>query len=80
VPAFTTADGRKLTYRELDDGSPLVCHPGGPGLTVLLLDDLGGLDRDRTLIQLSPRGVDDSDPAASYGLTRGQTSSLSSTG
>ncbi len=34
----------------------LVCHPGGPGGSALILDDLGGLDRDLTLIELSPRG------------------------
>jgi pimeloyl-ACP methyl ester carboxylesterase len=68
VPAFTTADGRRLSYRELGEGPPLICHPGGPGITALLFDDLGGLDRDRTLILLSPRGVDESDPAESYRL------------
>jgi len=68
VPAFNTADGRTLTYRRLGEGPPLVCHPGGPGASVLLLDNLGGLDRDLTLVQLSPRGVDGSDPAPSYGL------------
>jgi pimeloyl-ACP methyl ester carboxylesterase len=59
VPALTTADGRRLTYRELGDGPPLVCHPGGPGIPALIFDDLAGLDRDRTLIELDPRGVDD---------------------
>src|SRR5580765_2588070 len=28
--SFTTADGRKLTYRKLGHGPVLVCHPGGP--------------------------------------------------
>jgi pimeloyl-ACP methyl ester carboxylesterase len=68
VPAFTTADGRRLTYRELGDGPPLVCHPGGPGIPALIFDDLAGLDRDRTLIELDPRGVGDSQPAETYRL------------
>lgn len=68
MPALTTTDGRTLTYRRLGAGPPLVCHPGGPGGPVELFDDLGGLDRDRTLILLSPRGVDGSDPAGSYEL------------
>lgn len=68
MPTFRTADGRTLTYRELGEGPPLVCHPGGPGASALLFDDLAGLGSDLTLMLLSPRGVDDSDPAASYGL------------
>jgi pimeloyl-ACP methyl ester carboxylesterase len=43
VSALTTADGRRLTYRELGDGPPLVCHPGGPGIPALIFDDLAGL-------------------------------------
>lgn len=68
MSALTTADGRRLTYRELGDGPPLVCHPGGPGIPALIFDDLAGLDRDRTLIELDPRGVGDSDPAETYRL------------
>jgi pimeloyl-ACP methyl ester carboxylesterase len=63
-----TADGRKLTYLELGSGPPLVCHPGGPGIPAAIFGDLGGLDRDRTLIELNPRGVADSDPAQTYRL------------
>ena len=68
VPALTTTDGRTLAYLELGEGPPLICHPGGPGVPPLLFDDLAGLDADRTLIQLNPRGVDGSDPADSYEL------------
>lgn len=70
MAGFTTADGRTLKYLRRGAGPPLVCHPGGPGAPVGLFGDLGGLDRDRdrTLVMLSPRGVDGSDPAASYGL------------
>src|SRR6266511_2760164 len=42
--------------------------PGGPGVSAALFADLGGLDRERTLIQLNPRGVDGSDPAETYEL------------
>lgn len=68
MPAFTTADGRTLSYRERGSGAPLVCHPGGPGIPAAIFGDLADLDRDRTLVLLSPRGVDDSDPAATYEL------------
>jgi len=68
VPSLTTADGRTLTYRKLGAGPSLVCHPGGPGVSAALFADLGGLDRERTLIQLNPRGVDGSDPAETYEL------------
>jgi pimeloyl-ACP methyl ester carboxylesterase len=68
VPALQTADGRKLTYLELGAGAPLICHPGGPGIPAQIFDDLGGLDRDRTLIELDPRGVGESDPAETYRL------------
>ena len=68
VPALTTTDGRTLTYLELGSGPPLVCHPGGPGIPALIFEDLGGLDADRTLILLNPRGVDGSDAAKSYEL------------
>jgi pimeloyl-ACP methyl ester carboxylesterase len=68
VPAFTTADGRTLTFKQVGDGPPLVCHPGGPGLSVLFFGDFAALESDLSLILLSPRGVDDSDPADSYRL------------
>jgi len=57
-----------LTYLEQGSGPPLICHPGGPGVPPLLFDDLAGLDDDRTLVLLNPRGVDGSDPAQSYEL------------
>jgi pimeloyl-ACP methyl ester carboxylesterase len=68
VPALTTTDGRTLTYLELGSGPPLICHPGGPGIPALIFDDLGGLDAERTLVLLNPRGVGGSDAADSYGL------------
>jgi proline iminopeptidase len=68
VPTLTTTDGRTLSYRELGAGTPLVCHPGGPGIPAAIFDDLAGLDRERKLVLLSPRGVDESDPASTYEL------------
>jgi pimeloyl-ACP methyl ester carboxylesterase len=68
VPALTTADGRRLSYAKLGAGRPLVCHPGGPGIPVAIFDDLAGLESELELILLSPRGVDESDPAATYEL------------
>jgi len=68
VPAFTTVEGRTLAFTQAGDGPPLVCHPGGPGLSALFFGDFAALDSDLRLILLSPRGVDDSDPADSYRL------------
>jgi proline-specific peptidase len=60
--SFTTADGLTLRYRPRGDGPILVCHPGGPGFSSgYFTDDLGGLDRDFTLVFLDPRGTDGSD-------------------
>jgi len=68
VPALTTTDGRTLTYLELGSGAPLICHPGGPGIPAAIFGDLGGLDPDRTLIELNPRGVAGSSLAPTYTL------------
>jgi pimeloyl-ACP methyl ester carboxylesterase len=68
VPALTTTDGRTLSYLELGSGPALICHPGGPGIAAAIFGDLGRLDRDRTLIELNPRGVADSSPAHTYTL------------
>lgn len=54
-------DGRRASYVPLGSGEPLVCVPGGPGLPGSLLGDLGGLDRDFTLIRPDWRGAGDSD-------------------
>lgn len=49
----------------------LVCHPGGPGGSAAFFEDLGGVEPERTLILLNPRGTGGSglpaDPEA-YGL------------
>ena len=62
--SFTTADGRKLTYRKLGHGPLLVCHPGGPGFSAGYLGDLAGLWEQYTLIMLNPRGTGSSDRPA----------------
>jgi proline iminopeptidase len=58
---FTTADGRKLTYRKLGSGPVLVCHPGGPGFSSSYFADLAGLFERFTLVMLNPRGTGGSD-------------------
>ena len=59
--SFTTADGRKLTYRKLGHGPVLVCHPGGPGFSATYFGDLSALWEQFTLIMLNPRGTGGSD-------------------
>jgi proline-specific peptidase len=56
-----TADGRKLTYRQLGHGPVLVCHPGGPGFSSIYFGDLAGLWERFTLILINPRGTGSSD-------------------
>src|ERR1700730_15485927 len=58
---FTTADGRKLTYRKLGSGPMLVCHPGGPGFSSSYFADLASLWERFTLVMLNPRGTGASD-------------------
>lgn len=58
---FTTADGRKLTYRKMGTGPILVCHPGGPGFSSSYFADLAGLWEQFTLVMLNPRGTGGSD-------------------
>ena len=55
--SFTTADGRKLTYRKIGHGPVLVCHPGGPGFSSTYFGDLAALWEQFTLIMLNPRGT-----------------------
>jgi pimeloyl-ACP methyl ester carboxylesterase len=59
--SFTTADGRKLTYRKLGHGPVLVCHPGGPGFSGTYFGDLAALWEQYTLTMLNPRGTGGSD-------------------
>jgi len=64
---FTTADGRKLTYRRLGTGPVLVVHPGGPGFSSAYLGDLAGLWERYSLVILNPRGTGPSDRPADRG-------------
>jgi pimeloyl-ACP methyl ester carboxylesterase len=57
VPLFASYDGTRLSYAEVGSGPPLVCLPGGPGRAAAYLEDLGGLDRDRTLVLLDARAT-----------------------
>jgi proline-specific peptidase len=61
VEAFTTADGRKLSYLHRGRGRVLVCLPGGPGYSSLYFGDLAGLAEHCTLIMVNPRGTGGSD-------------------
>jgi pimeloyl-ACP methyl ester carboxylesterase len=56
----------KLHTGRRGDGPLLLCHPGGPGFDGSELDDLGGLDRTRTLLLLDPRGSGGTGTAESY--------------
>jgi pimeloyl-ACP methyl ester carboxylesterase len=61
LPALVTHDGRTLHWRELGSGPPLVCHPGGPGMSGAYFGDLPELAERRTLVLLDPRGTGGSD-------------------
>lgn len=67
MPVAQTCGGRALSYELRGSGELLVCHPGGPGFSAAYLENLGGLDRWRTLVLLNPRGTGGSDPARSPG-------------
>lgn len=68
--SFTTADGRKLTYRKLGHGPLLVCHPGGPGFSSTYFGDLAALWEQFTLVMLNPRGTGGSDRPKDPGAYR----------
>lgn len=63
-----TRDGVRLAYRTTGEGPLLVCQAGGPGRASRYLENLGGLDRHRTLFLFDSRGTGDSDrtPDLSY--------------
>ena len=58
---FASYDGTQIGYRELGDGPPLVCLPGGPGRAAEYFGDLGGLSRSRRLIMPDTRGTGESE-------------------
>lgn len=57
MSVFSAYDGTKLACRELGEGPPLVCLPGGPMRSSDYLGDLGGLSAHRRLIMLDLRGT-----------------------
>ncbi|WP_189148544.1 alpha/beta fold hydrolase [Streptomyces lacrimifluminis] len=57
MSAFSAYDGTKLACRELGEGPPLICLPGGPMQDSVYLGDLGGLSAHRRLIMLDLRGT-----------------------
>jgi proline iminopeptidase len=64
MTTFASYDGTEICYRELGDGAPLVCLPGGPARAGVYLGDLGGLSRHRRLVVPDQRGSGESgDPA-----------------
>jgi proline-specific peptidase len=62
--AFTTSDGRRLSYRREGSGPLLVCHPGGPGFSARYFGDLAGLAERLELVLVNPRGTEGSDRPA----------------
>ena len=64
MTTFASYDETEIFYRDLGDGVPLVCLPGGPARAGIYLGDLGGLSRHRRLIVPDQRGSGESgDPA-----------------
>jgi proline iminopeptidase len=57
MPYFTASDDVKLWYDLMGEGTPLVVLPGGPGIDVRYMGDIGGLHRYRQLVLLDARGA-----------------------
>lgn len=64
MPSLTTAGGRRLVWREVGAGPPLLCHPGGPGCNAACFGDLSELTAERTVLLLDPRGTGGSERPA----------------
>jgi proline-specific peptidase len=62
--SLRTSDGRTLVYEQIGTGAPLICHPGGPGMSGAYFEDLGGLGAERAVVHLHPRGTGGSDVPA----------------
>jgi pimeloyl-ACP methyl ester carboxylesterase len=59
-----TEDGRRLCWREVGSGEPLLMHPGGPGMSSAYFGDLPELAAKHRLLLLDPRGTGGSDRPA----------------
>ncbi|MEO6205290.1 MAG: alpha/beta hydrolase [Mycobacteriales bacterium] len=70
MPRFASYDGTQLAWTEVGSGPPLVCLPGGPARAAEYLEDLGGLDADRTLIRLDSRATGRSEVPSEPGSLR----------
>jgi hypothetical protein len=70
LPTCYAADGTELAYRVQEEGTPLVCPPGGPMRDSAYLGDLGGLSAHRRLIMLDLRGTGQSAIPADPGSYR----------
>ncbi len=62
--SLRTSDGRTLVYEQVGTGAPLICHPGGPGMSAAYFEDLGSLGAERAVVHLHPRGSGGSDAPA----------------
>lgn len=73
MDTFDSADGTRLAYHRIGEGSPLICVPGGPMRASAYLGDLGGLSAHRSLVLLDLRGTGGSavpDDPATYRCDR----------
>ena len=57
MPYFTANDDVKLWYDLVGEGTPLIVLPGGPGLDLRYMGDIGGLHRHRQLVLLDGRAA-----------------------
>ena len=64
---YSSYDQSSLWFHTMGEGAPLICLPGGPGMDVQYLGNLGGLDRRRTLVLADPRAAGRSATPSDHG-------------
>ena len=64
MSSLVAPDGTRLAYVEVGRGPHLLCLAGGPGRASAYLEDLGGLDQERTLVRLDARATGHSEVPA----------------